>query len=226
MLSLKDYSVIKKCQLFNGLEDDITKIISCLKSKTISYDRDSFAIMEDDPIESMGIILSGRVRIIREYADGNIDIIGELADGEIFGVAMVCAGIKNSMVTVKAVEKCKIMYLDYRKIINVCPSVCKFHLKIIKNLIELVAAKNLMLQQKMEIVTKKTIREKLLNYFAIQSKTAKSRKFSIPFNRTDLAFYIGADRSSMTRELYRMQNDGLIRLDKKNFELLKAGKKT
>ena len=70
-----------------------------------------------------------------------------------------------------------------------------------------IALKNIMLNRKIEIITKKTIRERLMSYFEIQSKTAKSRKFDIPFNRTDLAFFIGADRSSMTRELFKMQKD-------------------
>ena len=179
--------------------------------------------MEGDPVEAVGIVLSGKVRIIKEDFNGNVSIIGELLEGDIFGEAMICAGIKHSMVTVQAAQLCEIMFLDYRKIISLCSFACEYHKELIRNMIVLIANKNIMLTQKMEIIVKRTIREKLLSYFEFQSKAAKSRKFSISFNRTELADFIGTDRSSMTRELNNMQRDGLIRFSKNNFELRPNG---
>ena len=211
---------LKKCRLFKNIEDDVEKVTSCLGAKAVSYGKEGVVLLEGDAVESIGVILSGKVLIIKEDLNGNISIIDELGEGEVFGESIICAGIKTSDVTVRAAERSRIMFLDYGKIITLCPNCCDYHLALIRNMVELIANKNVLLNKKMEIITKKTIREKLMSYFVLQSKTAGSRKFRIPFNRTELAFFIGADRSAMTRELAHMEKDGLIRFDKKEFELM------
>jgi len=157
---------------------------------------------------------------MNQDAAGNAGIINELGEGDIFSESIVCAGLRESMVTVQAADRSDVMFIDYRKVITLCPSVCGYHLKLIENMIELIATKNIMLNRKMDIVTKRTIRERLLGYLDIRSKEAKSRKFDIPFSRTELAFFLCVDRSAMTRELNSMVKDGLIRFSKRSFELL------
>ena len=213
-------SGLRKCRFFKDIEDDVDKVTSCLGAKVVSYGKEGLVMQEGDAVESIGIVLSGKVMVIKEDLNGNASIINKLGEGEVFGESMICAGIKNSDVTVRAAERTRVMFLDYGKIITLCPNCCAYHLALVRNLVELIANKNVLLNQKMEIITRKTIREKLLGYFILQSKTAGSRKFRIPFNRTELAFFIGADRSAMTRELAHMREDGLIRFDKKDFELM------
>ena len=216
---MKEYASLKTCQLFKGLEENISDILSCLRAHVVSCDKDNFVVMEGDPIESIGIVLTGRLRLMKEDINGNTSMIDELGENDIFGES-VCAGLKSSFVTVQAAERSDILFLNYRKVITLCSSVCAYHLKLVENMLELIAAKNVMLAQKMEIIAKRTIRERLLSYFELQSKSAKSRKFSIPFSRTELAFFLCVDRSAMTRELGSMAENGLIRFDKRNFELL------
>lgn len=214
-----DYPALRKCQLFKGIEDDIPHVLRCLNTRVVTYDRSDFIVLESDKIDSVGIVLSGRVRELKEDINGNMTIINEFTDGDTFGESFICAGVRESLVSVQAAEKCEIMYIDYRKVIAVCKEICNYHLKLIENMIELIAKKNITLNRKIEITSKKTIQEKLMAYFEMRCKETKSRKFDIPFNRTNLAFFIGVDRCSMTRELHNMQEAGLIRYNKNSFEL-------
>lgn len=215
-----DYPALQKCQLFKEMGQDIPQVLRCLNTRVIEYAKGDFVVLEGDRIDSFGIVLTGRVMILKEDINGNVTIINELTNGDTFGESFVCSGVGESLVSVQAAEKCEIMHIDYRKIVTVCSEVCNYHLKLVKNIIELIAKKNIYLNQKIEITSKKTIKEKLMAYFEMRSKETKSRKFDIPFNRTNLAFFIGVDRSSMTRELHNMQDAGLIRYNKNDFELL------
>ena len=100
-----------------------------------------------------------------------------------------------------------------------CKLVCRFHHRMIENMVELIAEKNLTLVEKLEVVSRTTIREKLLTYLARQAEAAGARTFTIPMGRTALAEYLCTDRSAMTRELARMRDEGLIDYTKRTFTL-------
>ncbi|MBR2008655.1 MAG: winged helix-turn-helix domain-containing protein, partial [Peptococcaceae bacterium] len=96
-----------------------------------------------------------------------------------------------------------------------------FHHRLIENLVQLIADKNLALMKKVEVVTKKTLREKILAYLSQQAQLQSSEYFEIPLGRLELAEYLCADRSALTRELNAMRLDGIIDYDKNVFRLLR-----
>jgi len=105
-------------------------------------------------------------------------------------------------------------------LLHTCSHACVFHWKLIENMLAMIAKKNVFLSQKMEIISKRSIREKLLAFFNTQITLKHTRTFTIAYNREALAFYLGVDRSALSRELSRMQNDGLIKFNKNHFEIL------
>ena len=147
--------------------------------------------------------------------------MAEIGSGGLFGEAFSSAGIEKMPVSVVASSNCEIMFINYKKIINSCSSTCIFHSELIKNMMKVLATKNIMLTQKMEFVTKKTTREKLLAYLSAQAKKSESNKFVVPFNRQQLADYLSVDRSAMSNELSKMREQGIIEFHKSEFELLK-----
>jgi CRP-like cAMP-binding protein len=164
------------------------------------------------------MVLSGSARVIKEDENGNVMILTELAASELFGEAFACAGIEQSPVTVLAAEDSEILCIDYKKITSSCSSACGFHSKLIENMLKIIAEKNLLLNQKIEILSKRTTREKLLAFFDAQRGAAK--KFSIPYNREELAHYLCVDRSAMSGELCKMRDEGLLKFHKNKFEIL------
>jgi len=217
----KYFETIKQCPLFAGIEDSNLKaLLDCLMAVRRSYKKSEYVFSAGDAIQSVGIVISGSVHILQEDYWGNRTILANIPPGGLFGEAFSCAEIDSLPVSVLTVEKTEVLLIDYKRIITTCSSSCVFHLALIKNMMKLLAQKNIMLTQKMEIVTHRTTRERLLAYLSAQAiKTGKNR-FTIPFNRQQLADFLSVERSAMSAELSHMQEDGLISTNRSDFELL------
>ena len=110
--------------------------------------------------------------------------------------------------------------LPFDRVMRSCTMACAFHHRLIENMVRIIADKNRELMRKVEVVSKRTIREKLLAYLSIQAQLQDSRYFELPFGRVELAEYLCVDRSALTRELEKMKSDGLIDYDKNCFRIL------
>jgi len=213
------FDVIKRNPLWAGIEQsDFEIVTNCMDAKARSYDKDEIILLSGDRTDYIGLVLSGSVQVIKENADGNITILAELAPPELFGEVFACAGIERSPVTVQASDKCEVLSMNYRKVITLCPASCSFHSRLVENMLGIIARKTLMLNQKIEILSQRTTRGKLLAFFDVQRGNAK--KFTIPYNREELAHYLCVDRSAMSTELCKLRDDRLIRFRKNEFELL------
>ena len=212
--------VIKKCPLFAGIEDDnIHNILPCLSATIRHADKNTFIFSADDYVHSVGLILRGSVHIIQEDFWGRKDILSQLGPGELFAESFSCTSEDKLTVSVLAVEATDYLLIDCRKIIRTCTSACVFHTKLISNMLQVIAHKNIRLMQKVEQVSKRSTREKLLSYLSAASKAAGKNDFSIPFNRQELADYLSVDRSAMSSELGRMRDEGLIEFSRSHFIL-------
>jgi cAMP-binding proteins - catabolite gene activator and regulatory subunit of cAMP-dependent protein kinases len=217
--------ILKKTKLFEGLsENDILKALDCFGKKTEKFERGDIIIDAGDCVKDIALVLSGSVQILREDIDGNRAIIAQFYPSEIFAEALACAQTKHSPVTAAAAANCEILFIPFEKISGFYKDSCAFHSKIVSNTLNIFAQKNIFLNAKIEHLSKKTTRGKLLSYFNEQSRKAGSAKFEIPFNRNELADFLFLDRSAMSRELGNMQNDGLIEFDKNRFKILKDKK--
>jgi len=213
------FLLVKNSPLWSGIGySDFVSVVRCMDAKTRNYKKGDIVLLSGDLVNRIGLIVSGCVKIIKEDVDGNTSIITELGVSELFGEVFACAGIDHSPVTVQASDKCEILFFDYKKIITSCPSACIFHSKLIENMIKLLAQKNLLLNQKIEILSKRTTREKLLLFFDTQRSAAK--KFIIPYNREEMARYLCVDRSAMSNELCKMRDEGLIKFSRNEFEII------
>jgi len=229
----KIFEAVKSNPLFQGIGfSDFESMLSCLSARTAEYKKDGIILLSGDTVNFVGLIfllsgdtvnfvgliLSGSVKVIKEDIDGNITILTELSIADIFGEVFACASITHSPVTVQAAEDTEILFIDYRKIITSCSVACQFHTRLIENMLKLLAQKNLLLNQKIEIISKRTTRDKLLCFFDYQRNG--TRKFSIPYNREELARYLCVDRSAMSNELCKMRDDGIIKFQKNTFEII------
>ncbi len=211
---------MKKSVLFNDIDqNNLDAMISCLGGIIKTYKKDAYIFMAGDTVDYVGIILSGKVQIIKEDFGGNRNIITELSEGELFGEAFACEGIDTCTYTVQAVTDCEIMMIKFKKLVTTCSNACAFHSMLISNMLKIIAQKNIELNNKMEIISQRTTKEKLMTYLLTQAEKAKSRRFDIPFSRNELADYLCVERSAMSRELSRMREEGILKFDKNKFEL-------
>ncbi|NLL56037.1 MAG: Crp/Fnr family transcriptional regulator [Clostridiales bacterium] len=218
---MKEYlQITQKNALFNNIDDqDILHLLNCLSARVEVFEKNSYIIMEDGKVSDIGIVLDGRAHVIRDDFWGNRSILAELKQGEMFGEAFAFAGQETAPVSVISVEKCKILFLSVQNMLSTCLAPCSRHIALINNLIKILAQKNVLLTQKIQFVTQKKTRDKLLAYLSSQEKLAHSNTFTIPFNRQELADYLSVDRSAMSNELSKMRDEGILDFNKNLFTL-------
>ncbi len=209
-------------ELFSGIEEsNMLSLLQCLGIETKKYKKNSIIIPFETKLTSIGIVLEGNVDVIKEDINGNRIIVAKLATNDIFGEAIVCAGIEKSPVTIVANSSCEILFLPFNKILTTCQKACPFHRQLVQNMLMIIAKKNIVLNSQIDLLGKKTTREKLLTYLRIAMKNSGSNIFSIPYNRNELADFLCVDRSAMSRELCKLRDDGIIKFNKNEFMIIK-----
>ncbi len=218
---MKKYvEVLKKCPLFRGIDEaDLLSLLTCLNAKEKTVQKDEFVMIAGDMPEDIGVVLSGGVHIVQEDYWGNRAILSALQTGGLFAEAFACSDVASLPVSVVARENCDILFVDCKRILTVCSSSCAFHTMLIHNLTKVLAGKNIMLTRKMEHITKKTTREKVLSYLSECAIKAGKNSFDIPFDRQELADYLAVERSALSKTLCSMRDEGVLEFRKNRFSL-------
>ncbi|MDL2317775.1 Crp/Fnr family transcriptional regulator [Eubacteriales bacterium OttesenSCG-928-A19] len=212
--------VLARCPLFHGSgAEEIESMLRCLTAKRRAFPAKAVIFEAGTETFELGVVLSGTVDIIQEDFWGNPGMLARLLPGQVFAESFVLAHTHRLPVSVIASQASQVILLDYRRILHTCTNACPHHARLISNLLTLIAQKNAYLTQKMEIITRKTIREKLLAFLSMESKRASSRSFTIPYDRQALADYLAVDRSALSRALGEMAREGLLSFRKNAFEL-------
>ena len=213
---------VRKSGLFDGLSpDEMDAILSSMGATEKAFLKDEYIFREGDEVTSICIVLQGKVQVVVETDSGEKEIRVEHLPGAMFAESFVCSRMSRIPVSVIARENCVILLIYPKLMMTTCKQYTFSHLLVLHNLLYTLAQKNLYLNGKLDIVTKKTIREKLLTYFMWLKKTVNSNELVLPMNREDLADYLAVNRSAMSRELSKMQDDGLIEIKQNRIILRK-----
>ncbi|MDR0570668.1 MAG: Crp/Fnr family transcriptional regulator [Clostridiales Family XIII bacterium] len=216
------FSILSASPLFSGIgAEGFGSLLGCLGAAVKSYGKDETVCFEGDAVSEIGLAVSGRLHLMKSDVWGNNSIVTEVTPPEMFAEAVVCGGLGRAPVSVVAKEPSEVLFIDYRKIVTVCPSACGFHARLIRNMIGVLARKNIMMSSKMEHMAKRTIRGKLLSYLGEASRQKGGRAFEIPYNRQELADYLSVDRSALSAEMSKLRAEGIIDYRKNHFELLR-----
>lgn len=217
----KYFDVLRRCSLFQDVaEENIIPMLGCLGVTVKKYNKKELILSEGEPVKYIGIVLTGKAQIEQIDYFGNRSIVAGIEPAELFGESFACAGVKKMPVDVVANEESEIMLIDCVRIVQSCSNACEFHRQMIYNLMKVVATKNLIFHQKIEITSKRSTREKLMTYLLLQAKKYNSNCFEIPYDRQELADYLVVDRSGLSVEISKMKQEGIIENKKKYFQLL------
>ena len=227
-----EISLLKNSILFQDIKDaDISSMLKCLSAHKETYQKEAFIFHMGETARGIGMVLNGQVHIVKEDFWGNRSIVAEIPPGFVFAESYACISTAPLEVSVVAANECEILFMDIHKLLTTCASACTFHTQLIQNLITILAQKNLFLTKKMEHLSQKTTREKLLSYLSNESLNytahtltestphAKACTFEIPFNRQQLADYLSVDRSAMSNELSKLRKEGILDFHKNSFTL-------
>lgn len=216
-------AILRKCPLFEGIEaQDMDAMLACLGGKVLKVRKNQIILAEGEKAEFVGIVLEGSVQIVKEDYFGNRSIVTQVDAGELFGESFACANVAALPVSVVAARDSSVMLIDCHRITVSCSNACSFHSRMIFNLLKVVATKNLMFNQKIEVTSKRTTRQKLMTYLLQQAKRAGNNAFTIPYDRQALADYLEVERSAMSAEIGKLRKEGVLESEKNYFRLLQA----
>ena len=207
--------------LFHGLaREEINEVLQrfhCLIKHFPKYD---YIYLAGDCVENLCVVLEGTVQMIKEDIWGEKSIIANLGYGSVFAENFLGKLGDRSVVSYFAASDSEVLMLPLGKMLFDSSSHSEANRRLMCNIVSILADNNTRLIEKTEILCKKTLRSKILAYLEQEARYNGGNCFTIPFNRTDLANYLDADRSALTRELARMRDEGLINFEKNTFELL------
>lgn len=219
---MKQYiNLLKNTYMFNGInESEIEGMLKCLNARTMLYKKNEYILRNGETVNSIGMVLEGLALVEKEDIWGNRTIISEISPGSLYAESYACLSKLPAEISVIASDNTTVMLFDIRRILTTCSSSCGFHTKLIQNLLYTISQKNVLLTKKMEYISKKTIKEKLLAYLSSEAMKAGSPTFNIPFNRQELADFLSVDRSALSSEISRLQKKGIISCRKNAFTIL------
>lgn len=204
--------------LFENINDkNIEKLKRILKANTVNYKKNVNVLSNVNRDDFIAIIDTGSVQLVFNDYDGNKTILEEMTRGEMFGSLTV--PINSEEITCITKEDTQITYIEYNEITNDEIIKTDFYIIFIKNLIKLLSQQVNAKNNRIELLTKRTTRDKLLEYFRIQSQEKGNKTFTIPMTFTELANYLSVDRSAMSREISYLKEDGFIKVNGKRITL-------
>lgn len=217
----KDFELIKKCPLFDKMDDEeLNAILKSPHTKILDSSKDNTVIAEGSNTDHIGIVLSGAVQIIRNDYYGNRSIIALINSPQIFGEVFVFSQTETMPVSVVSITDSRIMLIKLKNILNDTPDRNSFYVKITSNLLRIVTEKNLKLNEKIEIISKRTTREKIMAFLMSQAKLNCNDYFTIPYDRQALADFLEVDRSAMSAEISKLRAEGIIESKRSQFRLI------
>ncbi|WP_320612992.1 Crp/Fnr family transcriptional regulator [Fusobacterium sp.] len=206
---------------YNLKKDEIINILKFFSYSKEDFEKNNFIFEIGKPISKIGIILSGEINIIKEDFWGNRNILNKFKSGEIFGEVFALAKVSPNNILVETSQNSKILFLDLTNFSIDNENNSSEILKFLSNIFKISLKKNILFTEKLEHITKKTIREKIISYLSTEALKNRSNSFFVKFDRQELADYLFVERSALSRELSSMKKDGLIEYNKNYFTLIK-----
>ena len=211
---------MKKSPFFEGIEDtEEEKVLKGLDAHEMTYDKENYILHCGEQVKEMGMLVSGGLLIVQEDFWGNRNILAAVGAGHCFAETFACSPGAVLNVSVIAETNVQVLFLNVKRILTTCPSTCSHHNRMIRNLLSELAEKNLRLNEKITHLGQRSRRAKILSYLSAEAQRHGSAEFDIAFSRQQLADYLSVDRSGLSMELSRMQEEGLLEYRKKHFIL-------
>lgn len=209
--------------LFRGVDEyDCRRMVECFAPEIRKYKAGSL-IMDYSEINSrIGVVLSGRAVVVKYDFNGNRTIVEALQEQNIFGEFFIFTGLSRNCMEVVSETDCEVMFFKYTEITKRCENACRCHSQVVENLLMLMSEKAIYLSERIEVLSQRTIEEKLISCLQIiEDKTPKGKTPQIPFSTTALSDYLCVNRSALQREMTKLKERGVLKMDKRKFRLLK-----
>ena len=219
---MENLKTIKKYNLFKNIDDkDILAMLRCFNARISTFKKNKNVISSGDRINFLYIVLAGNVRETLVDSKGDITTYIDYKEGDIIGLGYAANAYKTFYSDMTALDDTTILLVDSHRFLNPCQNFCPRHTRVINNAFSSLAKQNIKLINRIKELTMGSTKEKVMCYLYNMRSNVKSSKFDIPYNRQELANYLGVERTALSKELSELQKEGVIKFQKNHFELLK-----
>lgn len=212
--------IIKKLEmneLFNNVDKtNILKIINNLKYSIISYKKGEVIFQEEERCTSIGLIVNGTINIERIYPNGKSIVMSKFKDGDVFGEALLFSKVNKYPATVIALSDCRVLYLTKNEIVKLF----SMENRIMENFMMLLSEKIIILNNKIRSIALKSVRQKVVDYILCEYMNEKNKEIILKYSKEEIASDIGIPRPSLSRELIRLRDEGLINFSRNKITIL------
>ncbi|WP_294464987.1 Crp/Fnr family transcriptional regulator [uncultured Anaerofustis sp.] len=217
---MKKYiNVLTGSILFKNIkEEQINEILKLGDFNIKEYDKNEYIYHKEDTVKKFGILLSGKASIIKEDYWGNKNIVANINKGDLFAEIFSILYEEPLNVSVVSTENSRILFINISNILNSNKSSEAINI-FTKNILRIISKKTLILNKKIEYLSKRNLRDKILSFLSDQAQLNGNKSFYIPFDRQQMADFLATDRSALSRELSNIQKEGLIEYNKNHFIL-------
>lgn len=207
----KYYALLETMPLFRGIHgEELKSMLDCMKPVVASFKKNEYMALRGEPLNSIGIILEGQASVVKETPSGGRTVMTVLEKGDTFGEIIVFSSQTQWPNSVQAMKNSKALFLDKNKLLNQCHNLCPWHNRIIENMLGIISDKAVILNKKVEFLVMKNLRGKLSAYFLEQYRKNSNPTFMMGINRNQLADLFNVSRPSLSREMAKMKDEGII----------------
>lgn len=197
------------------------QMMTCFHAKEEIFQPGNIICDFSETKNTLGILKSGSAETVSVDENGNRTILETLSAGNVFGWPL-SAVYHDDGLTVYCEKTCNVLFIDYRHIVKRCEKACAHHSRLVENLLQMMSEKNAYLGFRIKVLSGRSIREKLLCYFRFMAAENDGEFFSLPFSMSSLADYICCDRSAMMREIKKMKDEGLLKVNCRKISLAES----
>lgn len=197
--------------LFRGISEESQQAMrTCFDMREVSFRADEVVYDFGAGRNMVGVLAEGAAVIERIDQQGNRTILERLESGGVFGEMLMFENVAGDSITVIAEEPCRVWFMQDEHVTRRCEKACAHHSCLVENMFHIMTEKAAALSERVEVLSRRSIREKLLCYFGLLAGQRQKPSFQLPFSLSALADYISADRSAMMRELKKMKDERLV----------------
>ena len=221
-MELSIRTILQKSVLFRDIGDEeCSNLINCISPRVKQFAKNEIIILTGDSVTHIGIILIGTACAYIEHISGSQTIMSNLTPMSVFGEILVSTRTHKSPVTVYATSDVTAAFIEYQKVYSMCATACAAHRVFIQNLLKAIGDKYFLLFDRINILREKTLRARILTYLYALSEGGEKKTVTIPYTKTMLASYLLANRSALSKELRKMEHDGIIAVNGRKIEITK-----
>lgn len=212
------YPLLSTVSLFRGMsEEDLGRALDLLSAHRRSYGKGEYLHRMGEPLAAFGLVLSGTVQVYTDDFEGNRMMMANVAAGGTFGESLCFLGVPAAPVHILTAGGAEVLWLHTAPLR--ANRTDPFSADVLDRFTAMLAARALDMNDRVQILSKHSLRERICTFLSEWERRTGSRTFTVPFDRAALAAYLGVNRAALSRELSRMQDEGILEYYKNTFKI-------